>query len=53
MSDPIIQTFCCRHNNKSDISIVIMKEFNTNMYNNVCMISSIIGILGAIYQVKK
>ncbi|KAF7989156.1 hypothetical protein HCN44_007466 [Aphidius gifuensis] len=28
-----------------------MKEFDTNMYNNVCMISSIIGIFGAIYQI--
>lgn len=53
MADPTIQTFCCRHNNKTDMSVVIMQEFNTDVYNIVCMISSAMGILGAVYQVFK
>lgn len=51
MADPTIQTFCCHSNNDSDMSTVVMKQFNTNAYNIVCMVSSIMGILGAIYQV--
>lgn len=52
MADPTIQIFCCRHSNKSsDMSLVLIQEFNTDMYNTVCMLSSIIGILGSIYQV--
>lgn len=53
MADPTIQTFCCHHSNRSDMAIVIMQEFNTDVYNIVCMLSSLIGILGAVYQVKK
>ncbi|XP_014231817.1 G-protein coupled receptor 143-like [Trichogramma pretiosum] len=51
MADPTIQTFCCHHNNRSDLALVIMDEFNTDAYNTVCMVSSSIGIFGAIYQV--
>lgn len=51
MADPTIQTFCCHHNNRTDIALVIMNEFNSDAYNTVCMVSSSIGILGAIYQV--
>ncbi|KAJ8681226.1 hypothetical protein QAD02_017013 [Eretmocerus hayati] len=51
MADPTIQTFCCKHSNKSELALGIMQEFDTDAYNTVCMISSSIGILGAIYQV--
>ncbi|XP_045491369.1 G-protein coupled receptor 143-like [Colias croceus] len=52
MSDPTIQTFCCHHNdNKTGVAIKIMDEFNTESYNTVCLVSSTIGILGAMYQI--
>ncbi|XP_006613668.1 G-protein coupled receptor 143-like isoform X2 [Apis dorsata] len=51
MADPTIQTFCCHHSNRTDMAIVIMQEFNTDVYNIVCMLSSSIGILGAVYQI--
>lgn len=52
MSDPTIQTFCCHHTgNKEDTAVRIMDEFNTDSYNIVCLVSSTIGILGAIYQI--
>lgn len=53
MSDPTIQTFCCHHSgNKEDLAIKIMDEFNTESYNTVCLVSSTIGILGSLYQVR-
>ena len=52
MADPTIQTFCCHSNNESDMSTLIVQKFNTDAYNIVCMISSTMGILGAIYQVR-
>lgn len=51
MADPTLQTFCCHHTNKSDMALVIMQEFNRDAYNIVCIVSSVIGMLGAIYQV--
>ncbi|KAJ0180579.1 hypothetical protein K1T71_003983 [Dendrolimus kikuchii] len=52
MSDPTIQTFCCHHTGKKeDMAVRIMDEFNTDSYNILCLISSSIGILGAIYQI--
>lgn len=52
MADPSIQTYCCHPAvNESDPSISIMMEFNSVSYNTVCLISSSIGILGALYQV--
>ncbi|XP_012346223.1 G-protein coupled receptor 143 isoform X2 [Apis florea] len=51
MADPTIQTFCCHHSNRTDMAIVIMQEFNTDVYNIICMLSSSIGILGAVYQI--
>ena len=51
MADPTIQTFCCHHSNRTDMAIVIMQEFNTDIYNAVCIFSSTIGILGAVYQI--
>lgn len=53
MADPTIQTFCCHHSNSTDMAIMIMQEFNTDVYNTVCMLSSSIGILGAVYQVRE
>lgn len=54
MSDPTIQTFCCHHTGKNeDLAVRIMDEFNTDTYNTVCLLSSTIGILGALYQVIK
>ncbi|XP_063973834.1 G-protein coupled receptor 143-like isoform X2 [Diachasmimorpha longicaudata] len=51
MADPTIQTFCCHHNNKTDMSVIIMQEFNPDVYNTVCILSSAMGILGAVYQI--
>ncbi|CAH4029649.1 G-protein coupled receptor 143-like isoform X1 [Pieris brassicae] len=53
MSDPTIQTFCCHHNDNQGgvVTIQIMDEFNTESYNTVCLVSSTIGILGAMYQI--
>lgn len=31
---------------------MIMQEFNTDAYNTVCMLSSIMGMIGAVYQVN-
>lgn len=52
MSDPTIQTFCCHHGNGTDVALTIMQEFDTDAYNIVCLFSSGLGILGAIYQVR-
>lgn len=52
MADPTIQTFCCHHTNVSDTAVNIMQEFNTTTYNIVCIFSSILGMMGAIYQVR-
>lgn len=51
MADPTIQTFCCHNSNKSDVAIRIMQEFNTDSYNAVCLASSLLGMIGALYQV--
>ncbi|KAF7279140.1 hypothetical protein GWI33_007554 [Rhynchophorus ferrugineus] len=51
MSDPTIQTFCCHHGNGTNVALTIMRELNTDLYNSVCLFSSSLGILGAIYQI--
>ncbi|GJQ75634.1 hypothetical protein Trydic_g17712 [Trypoxylus dichotomus] len=51
MADPTIQTFCCYHGNGSDVATRIVREFNVDGYNTVCLFSSALGILGAIYQI--
>ncbi|KAG5878284.1 hypothetical protein JTB14_033085 [Gonioctena quinquepunctata] len=51
MADPTIQTFCCHHANGTDMAVTIMQEFNTDAYNTVCLVSSALGILGAVYQI--
>lgn len=53
MSDPTIQTFCCHHGNGTDVAVTVAEGFNTNSYNIVCLLSSGLGILGAVYQVSK
>ncbi|XP_011878256.1 PREDICTED: G-protein coupled receptor 143-like [Vollenhovia emeryi] len=51
MADPTLQTFCCHQTNRTDRTIEIMQEFNTDAYNTVCMLSSTMGMMGAIYQI--
>ncbi|GLV34126.1 hypothetical protein CBL_00055 [Carabus blaptoides fortunei] len=51
MADPTIQTFCCHHANDTDMAVRIMNEFNTDAYNVVCLTSSALGMIGAIYQI--
>ncbi|KAL1495066.1 hypothetical protein ABEB36_010543 [Hypothenemus hampei] len=51
MSDPTIQTFCCHHGNGTDVALAVMEEFDSFSYNIVCLFSSTLGILGALYQV--
>ncbi|XP_063704245.1 G-protein coupled receptor 143-like [Culicoides brevitarsis] len=51
MADPTIQTFCCHHRNNSDFAVKLMSEFNKDSYVTTCLISSGLGILGALYQI--
>jgi len=51
MADPSIQTFCCRRALDYHPSYKLMNEFNTDRFNMVCLLSSIIGITGAAYQI--
>ncbi|XP_017772413.1 PREDICTED: G-protein coupled receptor 143-like [Nicrophorus vespilloides] len=51
MADPTIQTFCCHSGNGSYMATNVMNEFNSDAYNAVCLFSSILGILGSIYQI--
>jgi hypothetical protein len=51
MADPTIQTFCCHRPNRSDSSVTVLMEFHSDLYNNVCVVSSLLGIVGAMYQV--
>ncbi|KAI5717004.1 hypothetical protein M8J76_016012 [Diaphorina citri] len=50
MADPSIQAFCCHDPDSKISSVKLMSEFNSSQYNTVCLISSIIGICGAVYQ---
>lgn len=52
MADPTIQTFCCHHRNNSDSAVQLMAEFNKDSYIIVCLTSSVLGIIGALYQVR-
>ena len=51
MADPTIQTFCCHNRIRSPPAIKLMSEFDTDGYIVVCLVSSIFGIAGAVYQV--
>uniref|UniRef100_A0A8D8SLS7 G-protein coupled receptor 143 n=1 Tax=Cacopsylla melanoneura TaxID=428564 RepID=A0A8D8SLS7_9HEMI len=50
MADPSIQAFCCHDPDSKISSVKLMSEFNSPRYNTVCLISSVIGICGAVYQ---
>lgn len=52
MADPLIQTFCCRPPDRgSDPSLSVTLEFDSASYSTICLISSIFGIFGSVYQV--
>ncbi|KXJ82904.1 hypothetical protein RP20_CCG010206 [Aedes albopictus] len=51
MADPTIQTFCCHNRIRSPPAVKLMSEFNTDGYIVVCIVSSVLGIAGAIYQI--
>lgn len=51
MADPTIQTFCCHHRNNSDFALKLMNEFNKDSYVMTCLVSSALGIIGALYQI--
>lgn len=51
MADPSIQTFCCRRALDYHPAYILMNEFNTDRFNMVCLLSSLIGLSGATYQV--
>ncbi|KAK5644691.1 hypothetical protein RI129_005991 [Pyrocoelia pectoralis] len=57
MADPTIQTFCCYNTNgnnspwKSENTLLVATEFNSSTYNAICLFSSTLGIIGAIYQI--
>lgn len=51
MADPTIQTFCCHHRNNSDFAVKLMNEFNKESYVTTCIVSSALGIMGALYQI--
>ncbi|XP_049281468.1 G-protein coupled receptor 143-like isoform X1 [Anopheles funestus] len=51
MADPTIQTFCCHNRIRSPPAIKLMSEFDTDGYIVVCLVSSVFGIAGAIYQI--
>lgn len=51
MADPTIQTFCCHRPNTTDSPVNFLMEFHSDLYNTVCVASSLLGIAGAIYQV--
>ncbi|EEB13289.1 class B secretin-like G-protein coupled receptor GPRoca3, putative [Pediculus humanus corporis] len=51
MADPTIKTFCCHHNSMLNESSGLLLHFNSQSYNTVCLASSSIGMLGAIFQI--
>lgn len=52
MADPTFQMLCCRNANFSKNFSNTIDEFDTDIYNKCCIISSLIGILGSMYQVS-
>jgi len=51
MADPTLQTFCCVQNNLTRPGADTIFQFRSGPYNAVCIIFSLCGIAGAIYQV--
>ena len=52
MADPTLQTFCCIRSNETRLGADAILKFRTGPYNIVCIVSSMLGILGAVYQVS-
>lgn len=50
MASPTIETFCCMAS-RVEPSILTGLQFHSGPYNIVCVISSLLGMLGAVYQV--
>ncbi|KAK9504025.1 hypothetical protein O3M35_010468 [Rhynocoris fuscipes] len=50
MADPSIQTFCCHKPHFGNPSVLLMSEFDSTPYNSVCLVSSLLGCFGAVYQ---
>ena len=52
MSSPIVESLCCVPE-ASDLTEYFLSTFRTKEYNIVCLVASLLGIAGAIYQVWK
>ncbi len=51
MADPTIQAFCCHTKHSSSLAQGLITEIDKDQYIIVCLISSGMGMFGAIYQV--
>lgn len=51
MADPTVETFCCLRSPEVSESMNLLLDFNSDSYNTVCLVSSSIGMVGAIYQI--
>ena len=51
MADPTIQIFCCHRPTVPGSPNNILMEFHSDLYNIVCVMSSLLGIVGAVQQV--
>lgn len=51
MADPTIQIFCCHRPTVPGFPNNILMEFHSDLYNIVCVMSSLLGIVGAVQQV--
>jgi hypothetical protein len=51
MADPTIQIFCCHRPTIPVSPNNILMEFHSDLYNCVCVMSSLLGIVGAVQQV--
>ncbi|CAL8137348.1 unnamed protein product [Orchesella dallaii] len=51
MADPTLQTFCCIQTNMTRPGADTLVRFRSGPYNAVCILFSVFGILGAIYQI--
>ncbi|CAL1267680.1 unnamed protein product [Larinioides sclopetarius] len=49
MSSPTLETFCCLTSN-AEPTILMHLQFQSQPYNIVCLISAVLGIIGATYQ---
>ncbi|XP_065215605.1 G-protein coupled receptor 143-like [Planococcus citri] len=51
MTDPLMPAFCCKQPSKWTKFYDMMVEIDSDPYNYICMLSSLCGIGGAIYQI--